>query len=661
MIRIIKWGIAVISLSIIFLYLWISQPLPSSRLDNMSHLVLGENGETLATRLSYDGYWREPIKLVDIDSLLVDVLIAYEDKRFWRHPGVDLLAVFRALRDGLLNGYFKSGASTLTMQTARLLYPKLAKKTLFTKFNQMLMALRLEYHWDKKKILEAYFTLAPYGGNVEGIRAGSQLWLNRLPQHLTFREAAFFVAMPQSPEARRPDRYPAIAEESTSRVLAVVAETLHINSEQLVEYQSESIPLRITPRYSGYSHLVDRLSSRNGGIITTHLNDEWQSLSSAVLNRHIYSLPDSYNGALLIAERETGEIKTYIASTDYQNIARKGSINYLNILRSPGSTLKPMIYGFALGRQLLTPSSIMIDSEIQVGGYAPTNFDETFHGQVLLRDALIQSLNIPAINTLDRLGAATVAHQLHQFLDLPMSQVSDAGLSLAVGGQYLTAEQLVNLYLGLVNQPSPKINFFKGHNAKFQEPLLSQKISAQLMGLLVQFDLSGRSYIVKTGTSNGRHDAWSVHITKEHILLVWVGTPDNQTNTFLSGVDVSAPIGWDVIDALNLKSPDVKIFHSESSMKSPLVPERCRRLIEYPENGEWITNDNEYLSIASKYGDVAWYLNGSQIDAVDGLIKLEYVGANILSARREGCITTHGIYIQQLRTESQSDEIKLFD
>ncbi|MDA8962835.1 transglycosylase domain-containing protein [Pseudomonadales bacterium] len=627
----------------------------------MSHLVLGENGETLATRLSYDGYWREPVKLADIDSRLVDVLIAYEDKRFWRHPGVDLLAVFRAIREGLLSGDVNSGASTLTMQTARLLYPGLAKKTLFTKLNQMLMALRLEYHWSKQEILEAYFTLAPYGGNVEGIRAGSQLWLNRLPQHLTFREAAFFVAMPQSPEARRPDRYPVIAEESTSRVLAAVAETLHISSEQLVEYQSESIPLRITPRHSGYSHLVDRLSSPKGGILTTHLNDEWQTLSSAVLNRHIYGLPDSYNGALLIVERETGSVKAYVASTDYQNVARKGSINYLNVLRSPGSTLKPLIYGLALGRTLLTPSSVMIDSEIQISGYTPTNFNEKFHGQVLLRDALIQSLNIPAINTLDRLGAATVAHQLQRFLDLPMTQMRDAGLSLVVGGQYLTAEQLVNLYLGIVSQPSPKLKFLKAHDAKFQEPLLSQKTSAQLMGLLAQVDLAGRPYIVKTGTSNGRHDAWSVHITNKHILLVWVGSPDNKTNIFLSGVDVATPIGNDVIDALDLKAPDVEIFHSKSSMKSPLRAERCRRLIEYPENDEWIISDNKYLSVASKYNDIVWYLNGSQVDTVDGLIKLEYVGANILSARREGCITTHSIYIQQLRTESQPDEIKLID
>ena len=623
----------------------IMRPLPPSRLEYLSHVILDEKGSVLETRLSRDGYWREKIDLDDIDERLVNILIAYEDKRFWDHYGVDILAITRAIYDASRTGKISSGASTITMQTARLMYPSLGKKNLLTKLKQMLMALRIEFHWTKSQILEAYFTLAPYGGNIEGISAGTRAWLNRSPKHLTYREASFFVALPQSPETRRPDRHRGVAERTTSRVLAEVAGPLLIDTQQIKEYQSETIPLRKTQLLVGDSHLIDRLSTKYGGKIQSNIDGEWQARVKSILERHVASLDLPYNGAVMIVERKTGRVRTYLGSTSYRNVLRKGANNYLQAVRSPGSTLKPLIYGMALERGLLKPNSIMLDTAIQVDGYAPTNFDDSFHGKVRLKDALIRSLNIPAINTLERIGTERVIATISQYLVLPSSQVNDPGLSLAVGGLYLTPEQLAQIYLGLTEQPSANLSFITTENAEYRTALLTKWSSDQLLSLLSQVDLGGARYIVKTGTSNGRRDAWSVHVTKDHIVLVWIGAPDNQANQRLSGISTAAPIGKDIILSLQLEDPSVTTTPYGDSRSYTRSESICKRLIEYPELDEWIISSSDRISIASRYSGLIWYLNGERTSVADGTIRLKHYGANTLSARKDDCVTSHSIFV----------------
>ena len=627
---------------------YISRPLPPSRLDLLSHVIKDASGDILATRISNDGFWREKVSLNEIDSKLTDTLLAYEDKRFWSHVGVDPLAIVRAVIDALISGHITSGASTITMQTARLMYPELGGKTIRAKIHQMLMALRVEFHWSKKDILEAYFTLAPYGGNIEGITAGTRAWLGRPPKHLTYREAAFFVALPQSPERRRPDRHLQAAEDAASRVLAFVAERLGFSKEQLNEYQSEPTPIRKLQWKLGDVHLIDRLSSPGGGSLVTTLNGDWQSLVRATLKKHINYVGLPYNAAAMVVERKTGRIQAYVASTDYQNKIRKGANNYLTAVRSPGSTLKPLIYGMALERGLLSVSSVMKDTKIQVDSYAPTNFDDRFHGAVSLKDALIQSLNIPAINTLETLGPAHVTSAINAYLQLPSGQANDPGLSLAVGGLYLTAEQLSRLYLGMVDHPSPDLHFMRPDEASMRSPLISQKASNMLMWLLSQVNISGERYIVKTGTSNERRDVWSVHILKDHIIVVWLGAPDNQASQHITGARVATPIGFEIAEVLSLKPPIVLPIDSSDSSTRVTVKPACERLIEYPEDNEWIISSSTTVTIGSRFDNLIWYLNGKQVVPVNGSIRLEHFGVNTLSARRGKCTTSTNIFVQRL-------------
>lgn len=638
---------AIVFTSVIGVVYYVLQPLPPSRLLSHSHVILGQSGQRLSIRISQDGYWREPAHLGVIDPKLIKLLVTYEDKRFWSHPGVDFMALARSVFDLAISGRVVSGASTLTMQTARLMYPDLARKNIYAKIHQMLMALRLELHLSKKEILEAYFTLAPYGGNIEGIQAASWVWLNRSPKQLTYREAAFFVALPQSPEARRPDRHKARAEAATSRVLETVAPSFHIEPDRLIELLTEPIPFRKRSFIAGNEHLVDRLSTKDGGVITTSIYGNWQRQVQSILNRHIDHLPSSANAAALIIERKSGLIRSYVGSTNYSDKIRKGANNFLTAVRSPGSTLKPLIYGMALDRGILTSSSVLSDTQIQVDGYRPTNFKDGFMGAVSLREALVESLNIPAIATLKRLGPKSVTRVIGSFVQLPEKQLRAPGLSLAVGGLNLSAEQLATLYLGWIDQPSPKLRFSEQSTPETAPPIISRWSAKSVMSLLSQTSISGRRYAMKTGTSNGGRDVWSIHILKKHLVLVWAGSPDNDTYASITGRSTAAPIGFEIVRTLGLKPPPAGNLPTTAITKRSVIQPSCPRLIEFPENEEWIITPDDSISVGSRYRQIRWYLNGTPVSLENNSIVLSHKGANVLSARRNNCITTVSIFAAQ--------------
>lgn len=633
---------------------YLYQPPPASRLQALAHTVVASDGTVLARRLSSDGYWRDAIALEALDERLITLLLAYEDQRFWQHSGVDWLALLRALKDTVVSGEINSGASTITMQTVRLMYPELGRKTVAAKIQQMLMALRLEQHWSKQQILQAYFTLAPYGSNIEGVAAASQAWLGRSPQQLSWREASLLVALPQSPERRRPDRHPQQAAQASARVLQAVAERLQFSAAQLEEWRSEPLPLRIRNFASGDAHLIDRLAVAQGGVVPTTINSHWQHQARQLLSQALQQLSDQHNGALLLLERQSGAVRVYLGSGAYQQQQRKGAINYLTTLRSTGSTLKPLIYGLALQRGLLQPNSLLRDGEIQVDGYRPSNFDDGFYGQVTLQQALQQSLNIPAITTLERLDPHLITRQIEQFLQLPASQLNDPGLALAVGAGYLSPEQLANLYLGLTQQQVPRLNF-NGETPALRDGLLNASTTQQLLSLMAlqpasspHFSRQASAQVYKTGTSNGRRDAWSVHITADHLLVVWLGAPDNQPSDDLSGASHAAALGLSLIHSLQLASP-AGLTHISPAAQTAALDSRCPRLIEFPEHDEWLISSSLSIRVGSRYSDLQWYLNGNRVSlSANELLSLPSAGAHIISARRGDCLTSHEIFLQHL-------------
>ena len=385
------------------------------RLESFSQVIRSEEGSIINLRLTSSGHWREQASLENVDTKLVDMLVAYEDKRFMSHFGVDPIALLRATYNSISSGRVVSGASTLTMQTVRLMHPELQKRSFMTKLKQMLEALRLERHFTKKQILEAYFSLAPYGGNIEGVEAASEAWFQKRPNQLTMSEAALLVALPQSPEVRRPDLFPNNAFKAKRLVLEKTKERLGIDDVSYNEYITERLPNRLRKPSSIAPHLADKFLTFARQSIDTSISSDWQKELSQIIQVSISEFKAPMNAAAMVIERKTGDVKAYVGSSAYSEIDRKGAVNYLTAVRSPGSTLKPLIYATALQRGFIKPNHVYQDKVFHQNGYTPTNFDGDWTGEVTLKDALIRSLNIPAIETLDMLGPEEFEKNLRSF------------------------------------------------------------------------------------------------------------------------------------------------------------------------------------------------------------------------------------------------------
>ncbi|MEC7651501.1 MAG: transglycosylase domain-containing protein, partial [Pseudomonadota bacterium] len=402
------------------------------------------------------GYWREPVRLGDIDPRLVQMLVAYEDKRFYRHGGVDLLALGRAFSDVVTTGRITSGASTITMQLARLLHPELNTRSISGKLQQMLLAWQLDHQLGKGEVLEAYFTLAPYGGNLEGVVAASRAWFGKTPDRLTLSEIGLLVALPQAPETRRPDRYPDRAFFAKNRVLSLVAGRIGIGPSKLGELQGETIARHLSRPGSTAPHLFDRLDvTRSSRAVVSTIDADMQAQAAAMLSAYVDGYQAPINGAILIAERGSGAVRAYVGSSGYQDRSRKGAVNYLMAKRSPGSTLKPLIYAEALDRRVISVDQVFDDRPILVDGYRPSNFNNEYDGRIGLKKALLSSKNIAAIETLQKVGYEYLEGKYRRTFQSRDGVAETAGLAMAVGGLYLTPEELAETYLMMANKGMP--------------------------------------------------------------------------------------------------------------------------------------------------------------------------------------------------------------
>jgi penicillin-binding protein 1C len=634
---------------------YILQPPEVGRLSETSQVIRSETGQIMNLRLTSKGFWREKVLLSELDPDLIRTLIAYEDQRYWKHHGVDPLALGRAVFDYLKSGKISSGASTLTMQTVRLMDPYLARRTFTAKLRQMLAAIRLDAHWSKEAILEAYFTLAPYGGNIEGVSAASEAWFQKPPKDLTLNEIALLVALPQSPERRRPDRYPDNAYAAKIGVLNKVHGRLNIDDNALNEALVEQLPARLVKPPSYAPHLADRLT---GFILrgnNTTIDEEWQKQVQNILETKIQEFPAPIQAAALVVERQTGNVKAYIGSNEYGSKERKGANNFLTAVRSPGSTLKPLIYGKALQRNLIKFNEVFNDANFYRGGYNPTNFDNTYTGRVTLKEALLRSLNIPALITLERLDPRIFEAELKNLINLPFFSDKEAGLSLAVGGFYLNAEQLASLYLMAIDPgTSGHISFSPNQSQKTSDQdakFLNIGAAEQIMHLLIQNLPNGERVAFKTGTSFARHDAWSVQIFKSHIVISWFGTPDNQPTAILTGREAAFPLSNEIGLALGLKAPEVPKLQISNGASPPEAGIVCTTLIDYPENGAWIKSDNAVIRvIGSQTAD--WYLNAEKFDASQKQVQLLEPGIQRLTAKSSECSQTNEFFVEFQKGEN---------
>ena len=636
-------GLFLTLMLVALIFVWRSPDL--GRLADVSQVLRGDGQEIINLRLTNSGHWREPAQLDRIDPQLIKMLIAYEDKRFWQHFGVDPLAVMRAAISLAKSGKIKSGASTLTMQTVKLMHPELRKRSFKNKLYQMAEAIRLEAHWSKEEILEAYFTLAPYGGNIEGIEAATEAWFQKSPNQLTFTEAALLVALPQSPERRRPDLFPEAAFEAKSKVLEVIKDRIGLDPKKLEELKKEPLPVRLSKAKSISPHLADRLHSKEQTSFQTTINPTWQRELRSILNTSATSFEKPINLAALVVERRSGLVKAYAGSSSYIDVERKGAINYLRTLRSPGSTLKPLIYANALERQIIDEGHIFNDSQFQRGAYTPANFDKRYNGKVTLKEALNRSLNISAIETLELIGAEQFENKLRTFISEDIGQTKKAGLSLAVGGFYLSPEKLSEIYLEMADPGFNSQLKFTHSDAPIQSShLINSNTSEQILRLMSQRNHKGKIEVFKTGTSHNRQDAWVVNILENHLIVVWLGTPDNESTQILTGRSAALPISDSIKLALGLKEPKIKHDYRIEARNS-FQAEKCSKLIQYPENGEWIRGTNLAISVSGN-SEAEWYINSTKLSGIHSQITLQNEGINKITAVLGKCRETNEIFFQ---------------
>ncbi|MBK5947236.1 penicillin-binding protein 1C [Rhodobacter veldkampii DSM 11550] len=506
--------------------------------------VVARDGSLLRAFPVADGRWR--LAPGPVDPAFVALLIAHEDRRFWWHGGVDLRAMARAAVQAARAGRIVSGGSTLTMQVARLLEEG-PTGTLRGKLRQIRVALALERRLDKTAILDLYLRLAPYGGNLEGVRAASLAWFGKEPRRLTPAEAALLVALPQAPEARRPDRAPQAARAARNRVLARAG----------LPGAAETVPDRRRPFPALAPHLAQRLHRADplAQRIVTTIDPALQRAAEALAARAVAGQPGQLSAALVVADHRSGEVLAHVGAAHWTDDSRAGFIDMAAAPRSPGSTLKPFVYALAFDDGLAHPETLIEDRPVAFGTWQPQNFDRRFRGTVSARAALQASLNIPVVRLTEAVGPARLMTTLARAgvqADLPGGA---PGLAVSLGGVGISLEGLVQAYAGLARLGQPvRLSPLPGGAGPLPQRLFGAvaawQVADVLAGLTPPAGAPAGRIAWKTGTSYGHRDALALGFDGAHVAGVWLGRPDGTPVPGAFGADLAAPILFELFGRL---------------------------------------------------------------------------------------------------------------
>jgi penicillin-binding protein 1C len=620
-------------------------PVPLGKDLDYSHAVLDRDGRLLRAYATKEGRWRLPAQVADVDPRFFKILFAYEDRRFREHHGVDFLALGRAALQFAGSGHIVSGGSTLTMQVARLLEPR-RERSLEAKLRQIVRAIEIDHALSKDGVLALYLSLAPYGGNLEGIRAASLAYFGKEPRRLTLGEAALLVALPQSPEYRRPDRHHDAALAARNRVLDRVAAAGAIPRDEIARAKAEPVPRARRPLPLFAPHAADQVVAAEPDArvhrLTIDLNLQ-KTLEELARERAVALGPDM-SVAVTAVDNASGEVRARVASADYFDERRAGQVDMTRALRSPGSTLKPFIYGLAFEDGFLHPETLIDDKPQRYGSYAPENFDLTFQGTVTVRRALQLSLNVPAIAVLDRLGTDRLAARLRSAgaaLVLPKDEAP--GLAMGLGGVGVTLNDLTMLYAGLARMGAaqPLIERDGDHAAarRLLDPVAAWYVGNVLIGAPPPDNAPHGRIAFKTGTSYGYRDAWALGFDGRTTIGVWVGRADGAPVPGLVGRASAAPILFDAFarsaqtPAPLAPPPKGVIFAANSKLPLPLQRYRGTLTpgiagepprIMFPPNGARLELSNAAdpdplaLKIAGGVGALTVMVNGVPIAAPEG-------------------------------------------
>ncbi|MDB5617411.1 penicillin-binding protein 1C [Tardiphaga sp.] len=593
-------------------------PLPLAQAKQISTTVVDRNGKLLRAYAMADGRWRLPVNAkTSVDPTYLDLLLTYEDKRFYSHHGVDPLALGRAALQLVTRGHIVSGGSTITMQLARLLEPR-QQRSVTAKIRQAVRAIQLERQLSKDEILDLYLELAPFGGNLEGVRAASIAYFGKEPKRLSLAESALLVALPQSPETRRLDRHPATARTARDRVLDRMVHEGRVSTADAAQARGVNVPRLRKPMPVLAPHSADQATAamKDMPIIRLSLDAGIQRSLEALARDRAAALGSNISIGLIAVDNESGDVLAHVGSPDYFDDRRAGQVDMTRAVRSPGSTLKPFIYGLAFEDGFVHPDSLIEDRPIRFGSYAPENFDMTFQGTVPVRKALQLSLNVPAIALLDRVGASRLSSRLKQAggnLVLPKDEAP--GLAMGLGGVGVTLRDLVQLYASLARggsaKPLREIMQANGGDdremLRLMDSVAAWQVGNVLMGTPPPENAAHNRIAFKTGTSYGYRDAWSVGFDGRMTIGVWVGRPDGAPVPGLVGRTAAAPILFDAFARTGKlpmplpKAPKGALIASNAKLPPPL-----RRFRPF---GELIRTGGEQAL------RIQFPLNGSRIDA----------------------------------------------
>ena len=531
-----------------------------------SRVVLSAEGEVMKAYLSSDDKWRLQIHEEEISEELEKAFLKKEDQYFYYHPGVNPFALLRAFVNNVRYRKRLSGASTITMQVARMLEPK--KRTYFNKLIEIFRALQLELKFSKDEIFTLYLNLVPYGGNIEGVKSASLLFFGKMPNHLSLSEIVTLIVIPNRPQTLKANEKNALIKRARDKWIQKFKKWQTFPEQMLRDAIEEPLQLRRRNLPDVAPHLCRRL-------ISNHKNlSEIKTTIAAPAQQKIQALTKSFidrlkhqkitNAAVLVLDNKSGNVLAYVGSADFLDAENAGQVDGVMALRSPGSTLKPFLYALAMDAGLVTPKFMITDVPVNYAGYSPENYDQRFNGKVTIDYALTHSLNIPAVKILDQYGVQKFTDKLIKggFKSIQKKK-KQLGLSMILGGCGTNLFELTRLYSAFANLGALKrAKFLSGDTSKSQVNLLSKEsawlINDNLSKLTRpdlpknwQYTIRSQKMAWKTGTSYGRRDAWSIGYNSRFTIGVWVGNFSGEGNPALSGSDIATPLLFQIMGAID--------------------------------------------------------------------------------------------------------------
>ncbi|OJV93942.1 MAG: penicillin-binding protein 1C [Gammaproteobacteria bacterium 39-13] len=576
-------------------------PVDLSRYRDISVSILDKNQKPLHIFHTRDEKWRMPTATHDVNSLYLETLILREDRYFKKHVGVNPVALLRALGQRIRYGRVISGGSTITMQTARLLEPR--PRTIRSKLIECFRALQLEWHFSKAEILNIYMTLAPLGGNVEGVNAAAWAYFKKSPQQLTPAEVALLVAMVQSPTRLHPIHFPERALKARLHILTLMQKEGLITANEAALAANAPLPVTVK-QPKEIPHLAWRLKNLHPTqpVLVTSVDMPLQKQVEQLLQNYAGLLPSGANAAILILDHIHNKPLVYVASRNYLDADNSGFVDYICASRSPGSTLKPFIYGLAFDMGILQPTSLVLDDRQRFGAYMPRNFDKDIHGVVPVSEALSLSLNIPVVALLNEIGVVRFIGILKEAGIEPKFPHSIEGPSLAtaLGGLGLSLEQLVSLYAVLARQGEVKpFSYIEATPSIPTHQMLSKRAAMQITDILTEDNVSPflaedlEKISLKTGTSFGHRDALAIAYDSQYVVGIWIGMPDGSRMGSVTGRSLAVPLTHKIFQLLpkqrmshktHVASPELQLKPVSASANHRAALHKERPQLLFPVN-----------------------------------------------------------------------------